>query len=145
MAQRQRTPDLMPTEGEEGCHRINAGPELDIFFYPNGRRLQDGTRRGPKQPSIVVGLKWARESIIRLDPFEMEPHYHVNPGVKDPTPFQVKSGEIPLYVFMEHFFENPGMFRQLLVIAGEPDVAMRIQDGDLLGVPAQVLALAQVD
>ena len=137
----QRLQEITPEEGQ-GWHSVDAGPELDVLFHTN-RPLPGRAEDGIRRPSIVVAVKGRTGQILRFDPFDEDGHYHVRPTQADtPFPLLMDDGASPLETALS-FFNIPESFRRLLIEAGEPEVAARVADEDLMGVPAQVVGISQ--
>ncbi len=114
--------DTMPV-GEPGYHEINAGPHLLVLFNPDRSRPHEPP--GIKRPSIVVAVAGQAEQSIRLDPFDVDPHYHVNPvGGLGQIRLEVGEGSTPLDSALA-FFELE-KFLDLLDDADEGETANKI-------------------
>ena len=135
--ERPRMQQKMP-EDRTGWHRIDAGPQLDIWFHPNrrpgGREPDDIVR-----PSIVVAVAGKPEQALRFDPFSMGAHYHIRPGLAPQIPLPPAEGQTPLDATLG-FFETPLRFRGLLALAEEDEVAARLADADLKQAAGQIRA-----
>jgi hypothetical protein len=134
--QPQRMQQTMPEEGG-GWHRVNAGPHLHIMFNPN-RSLLGRQPDEIERPSILVAVAGKREQALRFDPFSAGSHYHICPSQRGrQIPLWVEEGQMPLDVALA-FFEKPLRFRRLLAQADEDDVAVQLDDAELVGVAGQI-------
>ncbi len=104
--------------------------------YPPGREPDQIER-----PSIVVAAAGKREQALRFDPFSMDAHYHIRPGLANQIPLPVAEGQSPLDATMT-FFEKPLRFRGLLALAEEDEVALHLRDDELKSVAAQIRDLS---
>jgi hypothetical protein len=135
----QQMPQPMP-DGE-GWHEIDAGPHLRMMFHPN-RVLMGRQPDEIDRPSVVVALAGHQTQLLRLDPFSKGAHYHIRPRPGgQQLPLQAKDGQTPLAAALSFFDEEPDRFRGLLIDAEQPDVAARVQDGDLCKAAQQIRSI----
>jgi hypothetical protein len=126
-------------EDQNGWHRIDAGPELEILFHPN-RQLAGREPDQIRRPSIVIAVAGKREQALRFDPFSMGAHYHIRPGLAAQIPLPLAEGQTPLEATLA-FFEKPLRFRGLLALAEEDEVASRLRDDELQNAAGQIRSL----
>ena len=124
----EKARDTMPV-GEAGYHVIDASPHLSVLFNPDRTRPHEPP--GIKRPSIVIAVAGKNEQSIRLDPFSVDPHYHVNPvGGLGQIPLEVGEESTPLEAALV-FFEDSSELLFFLDEAGESETADRIEaEGD---------------
>ncbi|MDO8407671.1 MAG: hypothetical protein Q7S95_00330 [bacterium] len=134
-----RPRDTMPV-GEPGYHTIDAGPYLHVMFNKDRSRAHEPA--GIVRPSIVIAAAGSTEQAIRLDPFSVGPHYHIQPvGGLGQISLEVEEGSTPLEAALT-CFDYPDQLRALLIEAEEHEVADCVDDEHIVAVATQIRCIA---